>query len=74
MSTRRGYPIRIYSKERMLIELLRSKGSLPYDLYKEILTSYRRIIDELDLRLIEEYLEGFPKARLIQKRLDEEVL
>ena len=31
------YHIRIYSKERMLIELLRYKTKLPYDYYKEIL-------------------------------------
>ena len=33
----KGYHIRIYSKERMLIELLRYKTKLPYDYYKEIL-------------------------------------
>ncbi len=32
-----GAKVRIYDKERMLIELLRNKNSLPYDLYKEIM-------------------------------------
>ncbi len=69
-----GYPIRVYCKERMLIELLRNKESMPYDLYKEVLSNYRRIVESLDLRLIDDLLEGFPKARLIQRRLMEEVL
>ena len=69
-----GFPIAVYSKERMLIELLRNKDSLPYDLYKEVLSNYRRIIASLDLRWIEGCLMGFPKQRLILRRLEEEVL
>ena len=30
-----GVIVKIYDKERMLIELLRNKNSMPYDLYKE---------------------------------------
>ena len=69
-----GFSIRTYSKERLLIELLRGKESIPYDLYKEIIQRYRRIADTLDFRLLEDCLIDFPKARLIKKRLDEEVL
>lgn len=32
----KGYDIRIYNKERMLIELVRYKSKLPFDYYKEI--------------------------------------
>lgn len=39
----------IYSKERMLVELLRFKNVLPYDYYKEILNNYREIIYELNI-------------------------
>ena len=38
-----GGKVRIYDKERMLIELLRNKNSMPYDLYKEIIMHYRGI-------------------------------
>ena len=69
-----GYPIRIYSKERMLIELLRNKNSIPYDLYKEVVLQYRSRIYSLDMRWIQDTLDGFPKADLIMRRLDEEIL
>lgn len=69
-----GYEIRIYDKERMLIELLRNKNTMPYDLYKEILLKYRVIIQSLQLWRIQEYAEKFPKSKMIKKALDEEVL
>lgn len=71
---REGYPVRIYDKERMLIELLRNKNSMPYDLYKEILSNYRRIINNLQLWRIQEYATEFPKSNMISKALDNEVL
>ena len=68
-----GNDIRIYDKERMLIELLRNKNSMSYDLYKEILNNYRAIIDELQIWRIQEYASIFPKSKMITKALDEEV-
>lgn len=69
-----GSPIRVYDKERMLIELLRNKHSMPYDLYKEILLNYREIICDLEIWRIQEYAKLFPKSKMICKALDEEVL
>jgi len=69
-----GGIIRIYDKERMLIELLRNKNAMPYDLYKEILLHYRQIITELQLWRIQEYAAVFPKSKMISKALDEEVM
>lgn len=68
-----GVTVKIYDKERMLIELLRNKNSMPHDLYKEILGNYRRIIDELEIWRIQEYAEIFPKSKMIKKALAEEV-
>ncbi len=34
-SNYKGYPIRIYSKELMLVELLRYKSKLPFDYYSK---------------------------------------
>ena len=68
-----GTTIRIYNKERMLIELLRYKDKLPYDYYKEILRHYREIIDRLDIEQVQEYATVFPKSEILWKRLDEEV-
>lgn len=69
-----GVALRIYDKERMLIELLRNKNKMPYDLYKEIIYNYRKIINELEIWRIQEYAEIFPKSKMIKKALDEEVM
>lgn len=69
-----GNKIRIYDKERMLIELLRNKNSMPYDLYKEILLHYREIMGDLEIWRIQEYAAVFPKSKMISKAFDEEVL
>lgn len=60
--------INIYSKERLLIELIRYKNKLPYDYYKEIIESYRRIIHELDIELIEELAITLPKTQHVSFR------
>lgn len=64
----------IYSKERMLIELLRFKNKLPYDYYKEILNNYREIINVLNISKIEKYAKQFPKSKMILEALRKEVL
>lgn len=68
-----GVTVKIYDKERMLIELLRNKNSMPHDLYKEIIGNYRKIIDELQIWRIQEYTDIFPKRKMIKKALEEEV-
>lgn len=69
-----GTTISIYDKERMLIELLRNKNKMQKDLYKEIISNYRRIIDSLEIWRIQEYLDIFPKSKMIKKAFDEEIL
>jgi len=49
--------IRIYDKERMLIELVRNKNKISYDMYKEIINNYRNIVDNLNFLKLQKYLE-----------------
>ena len=70
----KGYPIRIYSKERMLIELLRYKSKLPYDYYKEILLNYRKIMPQLNIQAIQDFAYDAPKSGRIMEMLRTEVL
>ena len=70
----RGFPIRIYNKERMLIELLRYKSKLPFDYYKEILLNYRKILPQLDMQAIQDYAFNAPKTGKIMETLQTEVL
>ena len=69
-----GYPIRIYSRERMLIELLRYKNKLPFDLYKEVLLNYRKLISQLNMQDIQDMAELSPKRNMIMRALQMEVL
>jgi len=70
----KGYPILIYNRERMLIELLRYKSKLPYDYYKEILLNYRKIILQLDIQKIQDYAMESPKSGKILEMLQTEVI
>ena len=70
---RRDATIRIYDRERMLIELLRFKNKLPFDYYKEIICNYRNIIYDLDIERIQDYAELFPRSKMITNALEMEV-
>ena len=66
--------IRMYNRERLLVEVMRRQASLPLDYYKEIIISYRKIIDELDIALIEDYITLFKKNDFMFEILQREVL
>ncbi len=66
--------IRIYDKERMLIELVRNKNKISYDMYKEIINNYRDIIDSLNILKLQRYLEKFNDGEKYLKIIQEEVL
>ena len=70
---RRDATIRIYDKERMLIELLRFKNKFPFDYYKEIIGNYRNLIYDLDIERIQDYADGFPRSKMINDALEMEV-
>ena len=60
--------INIYDRERLLIELIRKKNQIPFDYYKEIISNYRAIVDELDMYKIEEYLSLFKNDMNLKKQ------
>ena len=68
-----GSIINIYDKERLLIDLVRNKNQMGYDLYKEIIASYREIADSINMRKIENYLPHFINADKILEMLQDEV-
>ena len=69
----RGYKIRVYSKERMLVELIRYKSKLPFDLYKEVILNYRRILPTLNIQEIQDHALESPKSERILQVLQMEV-
>ena len=70
----KGYSIRIYSRERMLIELLRYKTKLPFDYYKEIILNYRKILPKLNIQKIQDIALAAPKSGRVMQILQTEVL
>lgn len=69
-----GTVIRVFSKERMLVELLRNVALLPMDYYKELIGSYRRMVDALDMREVEDCMALYSRADSLFEMLQREVL
>ena len=65
--------VNIYDKERMLIELMRYKSKLPYELYKEVLNNYRKIKDNLNFIKLYKYAQNFNNS-YIMKNIETEVM
>ncbi len=74
MTEYKGYSIRIYNRERMLIELVRYKSKLPFDYYKEIILNYRKILPQLNIKKIQDYALASPKSGKVMETLQMEVL
>ena len=66
--------IRIYDKERMLIELMRFKAKMPMDYYKEIINNYRKLSCELDFGIVEDYAAMFKRCSKYMNMIQMEVL
>lgn len=65
--------INIYDREKMLVELVRKKGQISLDYYKEIINNYRRIINELDSYKISNYILYYKNDTKLYDRLQSEV-
>lgn len=69
-----GTAIPVFNKERLLIELARYKDKLPYDYYKEIVNYYREHLDDISITLVLEYLDKFPKSKMLARIIGLEIL
>lgn len=65
--------INIYDEERMLVELIRKKNTIPFDYYKEIISNYRRKADKLDIYKIQEYISYYKNELSLYDTLMREV-
>ena len=64
----------IYNLERMLIELVRFRGKLPFDYYKEIIGAYRNRVETIDIVKVEEYAAKFKHSGKMMQIIELEVL
>ena len=69
-----GVPMRIFDKERLLIETVRMRTKMPFDLYHEVIGNFRQISEELYPAKMEDYLDAFPKREVIFDVIRKEVL
>ena len=69
-----GTKIKVFTKERLLIELIRNKNKLPFDYYKEIIGNYRKLIHKLDMQAVQEYALVLPKSNMVMEVIRMEVL
>lgn len=65
--------LRIYDKERLLIETMRYRTKLPYDLYREVIAGFRAIRDGLYGSKIDDYLKRFPRKDVLKEAIRKEV-
>ena len=68
-----GEKIRIYDKERLVIETVRHKTKMPLDLYREVIGSFRKIVHILYPAKMQDYIEMFPKKNVIFETIKNEV-
>ena len=54
-----GIKIKIYDREKLLIELVKNSKDIPFDYYKEIINNYRSISDKLDMNKLSDYLNHY---------------
>lgn len=66
--------IQIYSKERLLVDLIRFRSKYSLDYYKEIISGYRNIIEELDFFEIEDYAMMFKNGDSMLNAIQMEVM
>ena len=64
--------LKVYDLERLLIEVIRNKVYLEYDIYQEIIRNYRRIIKLLNKKKLAAYLPYFKDKRIIE-RIEREI-
>lgn len=67
-----GFNIKIYDLERLLIEVVRNKKNMDYDLYVEIINGYRKLSKLLNKKKLENYITFF-KDEKIEYRINKEV-
>ncbi|MDO4963468.1 MAG: hypothetical protein Q4E75_05200 [bacterium] len=68
-----GIEIKIYDKEKMLIELVKNSDKIPFDYYKEIINNYRNISDKLDMNKLSDYLNYYKNDIDLFSKIQKEV-
>lgn len=65
--------VRTYDLERLLIELFRLKGKYPREIFYDVLSSFRKIKDQIDFYKLNQYLKRFSNGSSLQKKIKEAI-
>lgn len=71
--TYQGYNILIYDLERLLIDIVRNKVNMDYDVYHEIIGNYKKLSRLLNKNKLNDYIVKFKDEKIIE-RIKREVL
>ena len=62
-----GVKIKTFDIERLLIEVVRNKTNIDYEVYEEIIQSYRKLKNLLNKRKLQSYLPFFKDKRIVNR-------
>lgn len=69
-----GYKIKIYDKERILLEIIKNKEKIDYNLYIKIIEDYRSYITHISISKIYEYIKYYKKSNTILSEFEKEFI
>ena len=67
-----GFNIQIYDLERLLIEVVRNKKNMDFNLYSKIILGYKKVVRLLNKNKLDKYVQFF-KDPMIVYRIENEV-
>lgn len=65
--------VRIYDLERLLIELFRLKEKYPREIFYEVLSSFRKIKNQIDFYKVNQYLKFFSNGNNLLLKIKEAI-
>lgn len=68
-----GLKLKTFDLERLLIEVVRNKTNMDYDVYQKIIESYKKLSKILNKRKLLLYIPSFKDKRILE-RIENEVL
>ena len=69
-----GAMLRCYDQERMLLELVRHRNTMPFDYYKEIVHNYRKRSDGIYYGKLDDYIEAMQSRTDFYDVIQREIL
>lgn len=60
-----GFSIKIYDLERLLIEVVRNKTNIDFDIYKQIIEGYKKVSKLINKNKIDEYANNFKDPKIM---------